>query len=212
MTLKTVQVLELRLENIRHNLLAFTKTLESGLLTEEDINRLIACQLESYPVFRLHVIAEDGSIISEQYELTEEEKTQLAELCLEDGVFSAGYVGKSGRWQTVLAYSGFVGGKPCRVYQESIIDELYLDHFMEFYEHQGYSYMISREDGTFIMLPKNQFGQGLYSGLFAMLDAYQGNSPEVMEEVYKALEENQGCMVQLNFRGEDSFFCFVPVK
>lgn len=212
MTLKSAQVLELRLSNIRNDLLVFTRSLGVGTPTQEEAGQRAQYYQKSKGAFRVHVVADDGSLLTDSQGLTAEELALLEELCQEDGVFSTNYMGKSGRWQTAVAYSGTVNGRPCRVYQECILNDLYLDEFMEFYGDEGYCYVISRVDGAFIMLSRSQYGQGLYSNLFTMLEAYRGNSPEVMERIRGALEEETGCTVPLRFRDESSFFCFAPIK
>lgn len=212
MTLKGAQVMDLRLDNIRNDVRTFTNELNIGEVTEDELNSLVENEMESGPVFRIHVIAENETFLTDSYGMTEEEKKQLLDLCQEDGVFSENYLGQSGRWQTAVAYSGKLDGRSVRVIQECVLDQLYLADFMEFYEDHGYSYIISGEDGEFIMLPQNKFGQGLYSGLFTMLEAYEQNTPKVIEKVRNAMAEDQSCTIQMRFRGEDSFFCFVPLE
>lgn len=212
MTLKSAEMLELRLSGIRNDLLVFTRSLGVGTPTQEDAGQRAQYYQEAKGAFRVHVVADDGALLTESQGLTREEIASLEELCREDGVFSANYIGESGRWQTAVAYSGMVNGQSCRVYQECILNDLYLDEFMEFYDNEGYCYVISRMDGAFIMLPRNQYGQGLYSDLFTMLEAYRGNNPTVMEKIHAALERETGCTVPLKFRGEKSFFCFAPIE
>lgn len=212
MTLKSTQMLELRLDNIRRDLYTFTQEIALWDMSEEELREMTSWEMVNHPVFRTHVIADDGTFLTDLYGITEAEARELADRCPEDGVFSENYVGKSGRWQTAIAYSGTFNGTPCRAYQECIMDELYMNNFMEFYNNQGYSYVISRENGEFLMLPQNRFGQGMYAGLFALLEAYKGNKPEMLEQVREALAMNVGCTIQTEFRGEKSFFCFVPVK
>lgn len=105
-----------------------------------------------------------------------------------------------------------MAGVPCRFYAECVLDDLYMDDFMEFHSQQGYCYMISGGEGTFIMLPHNKFGQGLYSGLFTMLEAYRSNDPAVIEEIRAVLARGEACTVQLDFRDENCYFCFVPLE
>lgn len=212
MTLKSAQVLEFRLENAKNNLLAFTQEIAIGNLSNKEINRLVDSELQNHAVFRMHILGEDNTFLTDRYQQTPEAGEQLVLLCPEDGVFSAHYVGESGRWQTALAYTGTINGNKCRIYQEYVLEDFYLNDFMEFYDNQGYSYVISKEDGAFIMLPQNKYGQGLYSGLFTMLEAYESNEPEWMEKIHVALARNQGCTVQMEFKGEKSYFCFAPIE
>ena len=177
MTLKSAEVMELRLEDIRSSLAAFSRSVASSGAGPGEVGEMASRQLDGHPIFRLHVVTEEGAPLTEDYGLTAGDAARLEELCPEDGAFSAGYLGKSGRWQTAVAVSGTVAGVPCRFYAECVLDDLYMDDFMEFHSQQGYCYMISGGEGTFIMLPHNKFGQGLYSGLFTMLEAYRSNDP-----------------------------------
>lgn len=165
MTLKSAEVMELRLEDIRSSLAAFSRSVASSGAGPGEVGEMASRQLDGHPIFRLHVVTEEGAPLTEDYGLTAGDAARLEELCPEDGAFSAGYLGKSGRWQTAVAVSGTVAGVPCRFYAECVLDDLYMDDFMEFHSQQGYCYMISGGEGTFIMLPHNKFGQGLRSGL-----------------------------------------------
>lgn len=211
-TEKAADAMAMRLEDIRSDLQVFASLLSAGNKTEEDIKQLVTGQLKQKTFFRIHIAAADGSFLTSEYDMTEEYKESLKSLCPEDSVFSVNYMGNSGHWQTAIAVSGIVNGNPCRIYAECILNDLYLEQFMEFYDGQGYCYVISRKTGDFIMLPKNRFGQGLYSGLFTMLEAYEKNRPETLQRIYDALKSDTACTVRLEFRGEPSYFCFVPVE
>lgn len=212
MTLKSAEVMELRLEDIRSSLAAFSRSVASSGAGPGEVGEMASRQLDGHPIFRLHVVTEEGAPLTEDYGLTAGDAARLEELCAEDGAFSAGYLGKSGRWQTAVAVSGTVAGVPCRFYAECVLDDLYMDDFMEFHSQQGYCYMISGGEGTFIMLPHNKFGQGLYSGLFTMLEAYRSNDPAVIAEIRAVLARGEACTVQLDFRDENCYFCFVPLE
>lgn len=212
MTQKSAKVMELRLDDIRSSLTSFSEAIFSQELSLKEAEELALYEKKNHSIFRMHIIEKEGKTLTENCELTGEDMKWLEELCPSDGEFSAAYIGKSGRWQTALAYSGTVGGIVCRIYAECVLDDLYLDDFMEFYKEKGYCYMISGDEGEFIMLPHNKFGQGLYSGLFAMLRAYEKNDPVVIDEIRNALLRGKNCTVQLDFKGQLNYFCFVPLK
>lgn len=216
MTLKAARVLDLRLENIQRELFTFSRELSVGDVDPDEVDDLIECEMNNPRIFRMYAVSLDGKLLSGSYGMDKEEASgeveRLMALCPKAGIFSTNYIGKSGRWQTAIAGESALGDTPCRIYQECILDELYLDDFMEFYNNQGYSYVISGTEGEFVMLPKNRFGQGLYSDLFTMLKAYESNTPEVLDKIHDAIDNGKGCAVQLKFREEKSFFCFAPLE
>lgn len=105
MTLKSAEVMELRLEDIRSSLAAFSRSVASSGAGPGEVGEMASRQLDGHPIFRLHVVTEEGAPLTEDYGLTAGDAARLEELCPEDGAFSAGYLGKSGRWQTAVAVS-----------------------------------------------------------------------------------------------------------
>lgn len=87
-----------------------------------------------------------------------------------------------------------------------------MDDFMVFHSGEGYCYMISGGEDNFIMLSKNRFGQGLYSGLFTMLEAYQDNDPAVIGDMRAALADREDYTVQMDFKGVNCYLCFVALS
>lgn len=211
MTEKSAEVLELRLEDIRSSLSSFAAAVSSPDITATEAERLASYELEDHQIFRIHILKEDGTPLLGRPSPPDDDTAKLAEYCPRDGAFSSCYIGKSGHWQTAIAYSAVIDGTPCRVYAECVLDDLYMEDFMVFHKGQGYCYMISGEEGEFIMLPQNRFGQGLYSGLFTMLQAYQRNDPAVIAEMRAALDNGKDYTVQMNFRGENCYLCFVSL-
>ena len=145
MTLKSAEVMELRLEDIRSSLAAFSRSVASSGAGPGEVGEMASRQLDGHPIFRLHVVTEEGAPLTEDYGLTAGDAARLEELCPEDGAFSAGSLGKSGRWQTAVAVSGTVAGVPCRFYAECVLDDLYMDDFMEFHSQQGYCFPVNRQ-------------------------------------------------------------------
>ncbi len=212
MTQKSAQAMDLQLENIQSSLAAFARSISVGGLEVDEVHKAAYYEVETLPVLRLVMVTESGELVTGSETAAIQEYEQLGARCPVDGVFSDSYVGMSGRWQTAVAYSCVIEGVPCRMYAECVLDDLYMDDFMGFYNGQGYCYMISKSDGAFLMLPHNKFGQGLHSGLFMMLKAYQSNDPVAIEQIQAALDLGQSCTVQMDFRGENCYFGFEPVK
>lgn len=211
MTVKSAEVLELRLEDIRTSLCSFANEVSLQSIGVDEAKRLADFELGAGPIYRIHILAQDGTPLTEGSALDFEGAEEMAERCPNDGEFSSCYIGKSGYWQTAIAYSAVIDQTPCRIYAECVLDDLYMEDFMVFHNGQGYCYMISGSEGDFIMLPQNRFGQGLYSGLFTMLEAYQGNDPAVIESMRAALVNGEQFTVRMDFRGENCYLCFVPL-
>ena len=211
MTVKSAEVLELRLDDIRTSLRSFANEVSLQSISTDGVDRLAAYELGAGTVYHIHILAQDGTPLTEGSALDLEGAEELAERCPNDGEFSSCYIGKSGYWQTAIAYSAVINQIPCRIYAECVLDDLYMEDFMVFHNGQGYCYMVSGSEGDFIMLPKNRFGQGLYSGLFTMLEAYQGNDPAVIESMRAALVNREQFTVRMDFRGENCYLCFVPL-
>lgn len=142
---------------------------------------------------------------------TDEYMDKLIQMCKEDGKYSDCYLGETGKWHLAIRYPYKTGNSQGYLYAECVVEDFYNDSLMEFYNDNGYSYIISGEQGQYVVLPHNRQGQGLYDSFFYMLEESPDNSPETIKHMKDAMRRKESGTVQMEFKGEKHYFCFIPL-
>lgn len=183
-------------------------------LLPEDTAQWESCifnMLEVHSFYRVTIVTEDGVTASNRKisptQLTEWKKRQN-----EDFAFSETYMGDTGTLQTLFHFPFQAHGVRAHLYVERILNRLYNNEAMEFFGSDGFSYVVSGSTGEFLLKARNRNSQGFYTNLYSMLRDNEKNAPEDVERLRALLNEGLTGTAIMQFRGEASYLCFVPIR
>ncbi|WP_125142358.1 ATP-binding protein [Clostridium transplantifaecale] len=167
---------------------------------------------QDYDLYRV-IVDRGGQVdaLSDSGQTRQEELPDITRLCTKDGQFSNSYRGDTGKYHVVIRYPYQTKTEQGYLYAEKMIKNVYNDSFMQFYNGQGYSYLVSGSSGQFLLFPNNRKGQGLYGDLFQMLQEAPENSRDAISQMKALMQEKQSGTVQMKFRDENQYFCFTPI-
>lgn len=209
MSEKAVAALRWQYENVRGGAERIAAS-STEFQTMDDYVKYAEIIKKDFSIYR--IMCCDGSRTWGMDELGKGGQTySLSKLCTKDGIFSECYLGETGKWQVALRYPYQTGDSNGYLYAECVMEDFYNDSFMEFYNEKGYSYLVSGQLGQFLVLPHNRKGQGLYDSFFNMLKETPGNSMETIQYMEEAMSAKKAGTVQMEFRGAQHYFCFIPL-
>lgn len=171
----------------------------------------ILAMIDVYKYYRITIVTEDGSIISND-NISSEELIRYKNRHNEDFSFSKTYTGESGKLQTLFSFSFEMHGIRAHLYAERLLDRFYNNAAMVFFGSDGFSYVISGTDGKFLLKARNRNSQGFYADLYSMLLDSGQNAPADVARLRALVREAGTGTALMRFRGEASYLCFVPIQ
>lgn len=131
----------------------------------------------------------------------------------EQSGYSNAYFGDSGRLQITLWVPFYEDGEWAgTVFGYSILTKYYTTNVFTFYEGDGRTYLFNGDDGSWILRSLGVDGAGQRKNdLYSLLES-SGNSIEEINEFQQAIMQRQTGTVVLNFNGEESYLCFMPLS
>lgn len=127
--------------------------------------------------------------------------------------YSDAYIGNSGRLQTTLWCPIYEDDKLIgTVFGDVLLNKYYSANVFTFYEGEGRTYLFDGSDGKWIL--KSLGTDGLSKGLddiYSLL-AESGNNLKEVPDFRKTIEAGKIGTVILDFNGERSYICFMPLS
>lgn len=206
-TRKGATILQNELENKQKDLRLLARILPPDTDSWEECLRNF---LDVHHFFRITLITEDGTVISNR-SLTPEQLSRIQALAAQSDYYTSTYIGDSGKPQHMIHFSFQVHSMQAHIYAENKIEDFYNESAMQFFEKQGFSYVISKDTGKFLLMAKNKNSQGLYSDLYTMLEDNKKNHPLAIQKLKTFLNDSITGTALFYFRDISCHFCFVPV-
>lgn len=126
--------------------------------------------------------------------------------------YSDAYIGQSGRlqialWMPVYQNEQYMG----TVFGGIILTKYYSANAFTFYEGAGRTYLFDGSDGVWIMKSLGTDGAPMRQPDIYSLLLASGNKEEDISAFRQAVEERKTGSAMLNFNGEQSYLCFLPL-
>lgn len=206
-TQKGAMILHNELENKQKDLRLLTRILPPDTDSWQECLRHF---LDVHRFFRITLVTEDGIVISNRPP-TPNQLDQLKALASQSDYYSSTYIGDSGKPQHMIHFSFQIHSIRAHIYAENKIEDFYNETAMQFFEKQGFSYVISRDTGKFLLMAKNKNSQGLYANLYTMLEDDRKNTPFAIQKLKSLLSNSLTGTALFYFRDNPSHICFVPI-
>lgn len=131
----------------------------------------------------------------------------------EQSGYSNAYLGDSGRLQITLWVPFYEDGEWAgTVFGYSILTKYYTTNVFTFYDGEGRTYLFNGNDGSWILRSLGVDGAGQRKNdLYSLLES-SGNSTEDINEFQQAILQRQTGTAVLDFNGEKSYICFMPLS
>lgn len=211
MTEKTATAFEWQYEDLKKGMEHLSNDSENFSDSEEYLHKAKSF-CSDYYLYRIILETDEKAITTDDIkDMALSDLDELKKLIIQDGKFAKCYIGKTGKYHTVIRYPYATKSDKGYIYAEYVIENVYHDSFMQFYNGSGYSYLVSGDNGNFFLFPHNRQAQGLYDGLFQMLKESPKNSDDVIEKMETSMKQKQAGTVKLYFKGQSQYFCFIPV-
>lgn len=131
----------------------------------------------------------------------------------EDRGYSNPYIGRSGRpqialWVPIYQNGDYMG----TVFGGVILSKYYSANVFTFYDGYGRTYLFNGQDGEWILKSLGTDGTAAWEGDIYSLLLASGNREEDITAFRQAVDGKQSGVATLDFNGELSYLCFLPLQ
>lgn len=131
----------------------------------------------------------------------------------EEKGYSDAYYGESGRPQTMLWVPVYDQGEWIgTVFGEVLLTKYYSANVFTFYGGEGRTYLFDGTDGKWILRSLGTDGLPRLQGDIYALLTESGNSSRDIQDFEQAVDMRQTGTAVLNFNGDQSYLCFMPLS
>lgn len=126
--------------------------------------------------------------------------------------YSNSYIGSSGRQQIAFWVPMFLDGEYTgTVFGGVVLSKYYSANVFTFYDGDGRTYLFESASGEWLLKSLGTDGTSkLQSNIYSLLSE-SNNSDEDVDAFRTAINERKAGTAELNFNGEPSYLCFLPV-
>jgi signal transduction histidine kinase/CheY-like chemotaxis protein len=102
-----------------------------------------------------------------------------------------------------------VNGSVGTIYGEVELEKYYLPSVMEFYNGQGFSYVINNESGEYLIYTTKSSSHGTYATFYEALE--EGTAPAQVEKIKAAVQSKSTGSMIIKLLGKDTYVYFLPI-
>lgn len=176
-----------------------TESLLDGIQKETSFREIIA-------------VFEDGRRCSSIGSSPEEIDSTLEMLEYPEGEdVSRPYYGITGRKQVTYRKEILTGGRKTGfLYGVADLSKYYVPSVMEFYNGQGFSYVIDVQSGDFLIYTTRTMSQGAYQNFYTVLQ--ESESAEEIDDLKQVLMSKKAGSTVIDLLGQKTYLYFVPLE